>query len=145
MCPDGKYLNPGSTSCINCPAGVTCPLRGKTTVAVTGWDLAGNPVGPVYYYSPVSVNIEYICPAGWECTAGTATKCSDRGVAWYSPEGDKDCYQCLSPYACPFATLGHNQRIDCRNVRGYYQDADNMLFCKVCPPGYYCPYGVADK
>lgn len=41
--------------------------------------------------------------------------------------------------------MGDNQRIDCTNVRGFYQDENNQRACKVCPPGYYCPYGNANK
>jgi hypothetical protein len=46
-----------------------------------------------YYYSPVSINIEYICPAGYSCTVSAKTLCNSSGnKAYYSPEGHKDCY-----------------------------------------------------
>ena len=119
ICPDGKYMT-AAGACANCPAGKVCELRGETTMR----DVTQGPTD--YYYSPVGVNIEYICPAGYSCTTSAKTLCNTGGLkAYYSPEGANTCTRCVKPYACPFATLGDNQRIDCTNVRGYYQDADD--------------------
>ena len=52
---------------------------------------------------------------------------------------------CLSIRYVGSCTANQLYQIDCRNVRGFYQDADNQRACKLCPPGYYCPYGAADK
>jgi hypothetical protein len=141
-CVWGQYMvsslnNPKASSgvCNTCEAGYVCPLWGSVT---------RRPVDPGYY-SPAGVPIQYICPAGYSCTAtGTLTACN-AAQAQYSPVGDYNCYSCVAPWACPYLTLGALQQINCANKRGYYQDANNQLFCKQCPPGYYCPYGAPDK
>lgn len=80
-CAIGEKLSGGS--CISCAKDEVCPLRGETTLSVT-----------TGYYSPVDVNVEYICPGGYDCSdADNIEKCADKNGAagYYSPEGIMTC------------------------------------------------------
>ena len=111
------------SACAPCAAGEVCLLRNSDSRAPTNGGTGKK------YFSPANVNTEYICPAGKDCdTASVAaypgsplTSCND---GWYSIEGELTCSECQAPFACPHKELDQSKQIDCRNVRGYYQDAN---------------------
>ena len=109
-CTVGKMMQNGV--CVSCPKDFVCILRDSTLmVPVTSG-----------YYSPTDVNVEYICPGGWDCTnANSVKKCN---TGWFSIEGDLACTECTAPYACYDPALALIQQIDCSKVRGYYQQAN---------------------
>ena len=76
-CAVGKKMDNGV--CSSCPKDFVCVLRdGSLMVPVTSG-----------YYSPTDVNVEFICPGGWDCTdADNVKKCT---AGYFSPEGVLDC------------------------------------------------------
>lgn len=139
-CADGEYLDKNDATCKSCPKGHTCILRG-TPVALN--------FGDAGYYSPEGVNVRLICPAGYECellSGNVPTPCARTGSAdMWSFEGATSCKVTSAPKVSARSTDESWQQIDCTNVRGYYNNADNdIAACHVCEPGYYCPYGQRD-
>ena len=127
-CPEGKYLSSvAGNLCSDCPVDKKCLTYGGTPASLT-----------TGYYSPSGVNVEFPCPGGFQCDGADAVACA---TGWYSEEYDLICHECEVGYACPHKELGAGQRIDCTNLRGYYQDVVASVECKIVPPGEVVPYG----
>jgi hypothetical protein len=114
-CADGKHLvDAGGSSyrCDDVPANQIAIYRGSLSGVTTGTKTS--------YYSPTGVNIEFLCPAGKDCTDPDGVV--DCPTGHYSEEGETGCNECPNTHACPSKTLPLTSQIDCTYVRGYYQD-----------------------
>lgn len=52
------------------------------------------------------------------------------------------CTDCPIGYACPDAANSENN-IQCSKLVGFYGDVINLIKCKICPAGTYCPIDEA--
>jgi hypothetical protein len=99
------------------------------------------------YYSPSGVNEKIKCPAGFSCydsantIAISPTACP---AGTYANEGTGICLPCSIGFACP-SPKSSDLIVNCASLEGFYSDQQNLTSCKICPAGYACPKGEADK
>ncbi|KAL8427177.1 hypothetical protein Efla_006804 [Eimeria flavescens] len=123
-CPK-RYYNPkerqsSQSSCILCPAGMSCSTEG------TG-----------------ELSDEHICPLGHYCTQGSSTP-TPCPAGFYNPQrgslASSACQPCPGGIFC--ANLGTpSLSVPCPG--GYYCPA-NSAAALPCPAGWYCPEGSAE-
>ena len=143
ICPGGTYAE--NNECKDCEPGNYC-LGGIK-----------NPCEPDTF-SLSKASFCELCPAGFECTDSTYSQCAS---GQYSGLGETSCEDCPAGYFCPqggdlksddviVCPLGHYCEVRSAAPKvcpeftyggsvGLKAEAE----CSDCPPGYYCPEGMA--
>ena len=173
MCPLGTYCPEGSSGPKDCLAGKYCEvtrLPEPSGNCTAGYYCPPNSTNanaqPCYdgFYCPEGIEHPLPCPNGTygrpgeslpsldlcePCDPGsycngvgrsnTSGLCS---VGFYCPEGSTSSHdpsnECEAGYHCP---EGSGAQRPCND--GFYQNETQQGSCKVCPPGFYCPPGIA--
>lgn len=127
----GEYADQGVGTAQSCPIGSACPDPAGFARKLDCQALSG------YYADVGGLAACKVCPAGWSCPAGSATKipCSPGAVAG---PGSGTCEPCRAGYACPdVASL-----ISTPCSLGTYSTGGQAT-CQPCPVGHYCSPAAA--